>query len=81
MLELKIGRYTYNITEKDLFLDNGSCVQLTTQSQEKSDWGHKPNPILSKRAIKHISKFTQVCVPYYSEYVPQAKLFYLEVPK
>ena len=27
-MELKIGRHTYNITEIDMFMDNGACIQL-----------------------------------------------------
>lgn len=60
MIELKIGRNTYDVTEKDEFMDNGSVVQLLTQSKERYDWGHQPNPGLSKRAIKEISKFDRV---------------------
>ena len=57
MITLKIGRHEYQITEKDTFMDNGACVLLITQSKEKSDWGRRPHPVLSKRAIKEISKF------------------------
>ena len=53
-LELKIGRHTYTITNKDKFMDNGSCVQLLTQSKEPASFGFRPNPILSKRAIKKL---------------------------
>jgi hypothetical protein len=51
---LKIKRHEYNITEKDEFMDNGSSVQLLTQSRETSTWGSRPNPILSKKAIKQL---------------------------
>ena len=63
MITLKIGKYNYAITEKDEFMDNGSCVQLLTQSQEKGEWGHIPSPTLSKRAIKEISVFTRKQIP------------------
>ena len=59
-MNLKIGRYEYTITSKDEFIDNGICVQLLTQSKEKSTWGRRPNPILSKRAIKQINEFTRI---------------------
>jgi len=60
MLTLKIGRHRYNITGKDRFLDNGACVQLTTQSEERSNWGRRPNPVLSKRAIKELNAYKHV---------------------
>jgi len=60
MLELKIGRHTYKITEDDEFLDNHSCVQLLTQSKERISWGHRPTPCLSKKAIKEISAFDRL---------------------
>lgn len=59
-MNLKIGRHTYIITEKDLFMDNEACIQLLTQSKEKSNWGHRPNPVLSKKAIKEINKFERL---------------------
>lgn len=60
MITLKIGRHSYDITEEDQFLDNGALVQLVTQSKERSEWGNRPNPHLSKRAIKEIAKFDHV---------------------
>ena len=57
MLTLKIGRHEYQIQENDCFMDNGSCVQLLTQSKEKSFYGISPSPVLSKRAILEINKF------------------------
>ena len=62
MFDLKIGRHTYQITEKDEFMDNGSCVQLMSQSKEPISWGHKPSPSLSKRAIKEISHYEQASI-------------------
>ena len=59
-MELKIGRNTYTITEDDQFLDNSSSVQLLTQSLERSSWGHKPDPVLSKRAVKEIDRIERV---------------------
>jgi len=57
MITLKIGRHEYDITPDDEFLDNGACVQLMTQSNEKGAWGHTPHPVLSKKAVKEISVF------------------------
>ncbi len=59
-MKLKIKRNEYEISEDDEFMDNGACVQLLTQSQEKSYWGHSPSPKLSKRAIKEIGKYKHV---------------------
>lgn len=55
-MQLKIGRHTYEITSKDLFLDNGACVQLLTQTLEKKGkWESKaPNPHLNAKNIKQI---------------------------
>ena len=57
MITLKIGRHEYDITSDDEFMDNGSCVQLLSQSKERSDWGRTPNPVLSKRAVKQIYSY------------------------
>lgn len=62
--ELKIGRHKYTITEKDRFLDNGSCVQLLTQSKEKVSWGRRATPVLSRRAVKEIAAYSRVSYPY-----------------
>lgn len=59
MIALKIGRHEYNVTEDDQFMDNKFCVQLLAQSKEKSSWGHRPSPVLSKKAVKQISVFTR----------------------
>lgn len=63
LIELKIGRHKYNINKEDEFMDNGSVVQLLTQSNEKLVWGVRPDPTLSKSAIKEISKFKRVDIP------------------
>ena len=55
-IEIKIGRHNYTITEKDRFMDNGSVVQLMTQSLEKFDWGHRASPTLSKKLWKQLYK-------------------------
>jgi hypothetical protein len=57
-MKLKIGRHEYEITEKDEFMDNGACVQLTTQSKERNArWEKRPHPVLSKKAVKALSKY------------------------
>ena len=59
-MKLKIGRHEYEITCDDIFMDNGACVQLLTQSSERMIWDASPDPILSKKAVKEISKFEHV---------------------
>ena len=59
-MKLKIGRHEYDITTADLFMDNGACIQLITQSKEKSNYGRKPLPVLSKKAINQISKYPKI---------------------
>lgn len=77
MITIKIGRYTYEITREDIFMDNNCVVQLTTQSKERSVWGSKPNPKLSKRVIKEISKFKRIKRK--NTYSTPVKVFSLEV--
>jgi len=64
-MKIKIGRYEYDITEDDKFLDNGACVQLLTQSKEKK---HRfddkpPTPKLSDALIKKIKKMELIQHP------------------
>ena len=73
---LKLRRHCYYITSKDLFMDNGSCVQLTTQSEEKMIWGHRANPVLTKKAIKEIGAYRHIQVGHQSRGV---KVFSLEL--
>ena len=60
MIVLKIGRNEYGITSDDIFLDNGVCVQLLTQSAERSTRSGKPNPVLSKRTVEEISAYKRI---------------------
>lgn len=57
---IKIGRHEYKITDSDRFMDNGSCVQLLSQSKEKAHYGSRPSPVLSKKAVKEIEKFKRI---------------------
>lgn len=77
MINLKIGRHTYDINENDLFMDNGSCVQLKSQSKEKSSWGHQPNPVLSKKAVKEISAYPRKDIP--NRYSSKVSTFTLDL--
>jgi hypothetical protein len=60
LITIKIGRYEYEITFEDVFMDNGACVQLLTQSKENPHCGRRPNPVLSKRVVKEISSFKRI---------------------
>ena len=75
IIRLKIGRATYDITDKDEFMDNGSSVQLLTQSKSSVTWGQRSNPVLSKKAIKEISQFTIRKIP--SDYPANVTVFSL----
>lgn len=76
-MKLKIGRYEYDITEKDVFMDNGSCVQLLTQSKEPTFWGGKSSPVLSKSAIKKISVLEKI--PAQHKYGDSVQVFSLRL--
>jgi hypothetical protein len=58
MMQVKIGKFCYLLKEGDKFMDNGACVQLMTQSQEKCfDFSvRRPCPIVSKKVWKEILK-------------------------
>ena len=77
-MDLKIGRNVYQITKEDRFMDNGCCVQLITQSKERSSWGHMPNPVLSKKAVKELSKVGQVEHDN-SRYTTEVRIFSLDI--
>jgi len=62
LIELKIGRKTYEINENDVFMDNGIVVLLLTQSSWTA-FGYAIHPQLSKRAIKEISIFNRIQKP------------------
>jgi hypothetical protein len=78
-INLKIGRNEYQITSTDTFLDNQSCVQLTSQSKEPFNWGQRATPILSKRAVKEISVFKRLYLQH--GYGDNVQLFSLEIEK
>jgi hypothetical protein len=78
-ITLKIGRHTYKVTQDDTFMDNGACVTLTSQSLERSSWGHQSDPVLSKRAIKEISKFNRIQLQH--GYGERVQIFSLDTSK
>lgn len=49
-IELKIGHRIFQITEKDLILDNGACAQVITQKIFKG-WSEY-SPTMSKKMFK-----------------------------
>ena len=53
-IELKIGRHTFEISEQDLVLDNGSCAQVITQEIFK-DWDTY-SPVMSKKMFGDMKK-------------------------
>ncbi len=54
-MELKIGRNIYNVDERDLLLDNGSCFQLVTLSYGIGLDSQSPAR-LSKKLVKDLKK-------------------------
>lgn len=53
-MEIKCGRRTFNVTSKDLILDNGACYQLITQKYFKN-W-YEVSPIVAKSTFKKLLK-------------------------
>lgn len=54
-MEIKIGRKIYDVDERDLLLDNGSCFQLVTQFTgiRLDSWSPAQ---LSKKLVKDLKK-------------------------
>ena len=50
---MKIGRYLRHIGENDLILDNGACIQITTQTGKWNMWYASPL-IMSKKLFKEL---------------------------
>lgn len=50
---MKINRYIKPIGRKDLILDNGSCIQVTTQCGSRGDFGYAPL-IMSKKLFRDL---------------------------
>lgn len=77
-ITLKIGRHEYDITSNDTFMDNGACVQLTSQSQEKVQLGGgRCNPVLSQRALKEIAGIERMQLQH--GYGDSVKIFSLNI--
>ena len=54
-MEIKIGRNIYNVNERDLLLDNGSCFQLVTRITGIGLDSWSPAK-LSKKLVKDLKK-------------------------
>ena len=58
LITIKVGRHNYQITEEDRFMDNGSIIQLLTQSKQYVPQKRRfVHPVLSKREVARIEKF------------------------
>ena len=53
-IEIKIGRYIKHIDKDDLILDNGSCIQVTTQTGAYLDWGRYAYLQMSKKLFRDL---------------------------
>ena len=53
-MEIKCGRRTFTVTEKDRILDNGACYQLITQCY--FDGWHRAIPLVAKTTFKKLLK-------------------------
>lgn len=54
-IEMKIGRYVKRIGEDDLILDNGACIQVTTQYGAFTEWNFS-TLIMSKKLFNDLKK-------------------------
>lgn len=68
MVELKIGRRVFDITEKDVVLFNGACWQLITQKIPYR-WSSYSPKVSKTLADKLVKKNILVLVKKSSEYV------------
>ncbi|MDP2564419.1 hypothetical protein [Pseudoalteromonas marina] len=57
---LKLGRNVHKITKKDLFFDNGACVQLLKEHPMKVRVGELDTVSLQDEHLEHIAKFHAV---------------------
>ena len=58
-MELKIGREIYDVSERDLLLDNGSCFQLVTQITGIG-LDSRSQAKLSKKLVKDLKKSNSI---------------------
>ena len=55
-VEMKINRYIKHIGKDDLILDNGACIQVTTQRGAWGRWDYA-TLIMSKKMFNELKKF------------------------
>lgn len=53
---IKIGRNEYTFTEDDVFLDNGSCIQVLTRDGVSQGYARYSPLCLTQKAIKDLEK-------------------------
>ena len=53
--EIKIRNKTYMITDKDVFMNNGSCIQILTK-KEKQGW-FQHSVVLTKKAASELGRY------------------------
>ena len=56
---IKINRREYEISDKDMFLDNGLTTALITQEGRLIGWAYE-TPTLSDDDVQHILSYPQV---------------------
>lgn len=54
-IEMKIGRYIKHIGKDDLLLDNGACIQVTTQNGAWGNWNYAALT-MSKKMFNELKK-------------------------
>jgi len=52
-IEIKINRYIKHIDKNDLILDNGSCIQVLTQTGSRGLYGYAPL-IMGRKLFKEL---------------------------
>ena len=53
-VKIKIGRYIKSIGQDDLILDNGACIQVTTQTGASLGWGQFAHLQMSKKLFRDL---------------------------
>lgn len=74
-MKVKINRKEYEITTDDRFLDNGVCLQLLTQSKEKTIRFWQATPRLPKCLANKIMKLKLIDVKH--NYGSRCRVFYI----
>lgn len=65
-MKMKIGRYEFDVTNKDIIMDNGSIYQCVTLKHDSSYGGdyarlkYKVSTLMSKKQFKELLKRNQL---------------------